>query len=132
MKSLLRSLFQSSVNSSEDTRYGLYGISYTVDHIIRLFTALGFLCGLVILNKQHPNNDLIIILMIVLGIVLIFYGFFITSHTFMWLSEKTPYIKDRLEFRKYVTGISTLIYMYLTVFHIIPAISSIAEMGLFR
>jgi len=54
--------------SSDDTRRSLSGLFGFVEHLIRLFTALGFLTGLLSLRSSNLDSYFIAILLVVLGL----------------------------------------------------------------
>lgn len=64
----------------DDTRRSLAGLSGFVDHLIRLFTALGFLTGLLNIRSLNPDNDFIVVLLTILGIAVFYYSSYLFDY----------------------------------------------------
>ena len=103
-----------------------------VDHVIRLFTALGFLTGLLNLRSLYPDNDLILVLLLILGAAVLFYSSYLFDYVTVSALQIVPYFKrNRLARRIVATviGLTYIVAIFINVATITAFLSEIKPFG---
>ena len=80
MKQLYYTFVRKVYVDAEMTGYAMESIAAFVDHLIRIFTALGFLTGLIQLRERYPDNDVLLVLLIIITLTMLYYVIFIINH----------------------------------------------------
>lgn len=88
MKQIFYAFLRKVYVDAEMTGYAVGSIALFVDHVIRIFTALGFLTGLIQLRERYPDNDVLLVLLIVLTLTMLYYIIFIINHIVIKTGQK--------------------------------------------
>ncbi|UWF67385.1 MULTISPECIES: hypothetical protein [unclassified Brucella] len=80
MKQVFCTFLRKVYVDTEMTGSAVGSITAFVDHVIRVLTALGFLTGLIQLRERYPDNDVLLVLLIVLTLTMLYYIIFIVNH----------------------------------------------------
>nr|DAF66376.1 MAG TPA: hypothetical protein [Caudoviricetes sp.] len=112
-------LFRGSI---DDTHRSLSGLSGFVDHLIRLFTALGFLTGLLSLRSSNPDSDLIIVLLLILGGAVFYYSSYLFDFIVASVLSIIPFFERNELPRRIAATLLGLLYIMILVFSL-PSIT---------
>ncbi len=113
--------------TTETVRPALDGLSALVDHLIRLFTALGFLTGLINLREIYPDNDLIAALLLLLGSAVFLYTIYIFDYLLAGALSLIPHFKKN-DFARSATATALGIgFVFLQASLIVPIGAFLAE-----
>jgi len=128
MKKMLAAFSRKVAGDTKQSAFELDFMARLVDHIIRIFTALGFVTGLIQLRKIHPDNVVLIGLLSIIGFALFYYLMFIIHHVTVRAGEA---INIDVKARKIIAFVTTTAFSIAIVMYLEKIGDYLSEINLF-